>query len=44
VFTIRAEARTPGGGHFVREAVIELDGSPEQPYLVYTWRQGFGES
>jgi general secretion pathway protein K len=44
VFTIRADGRTPGGGHFVREAVVELDGSPEQPFLVYTWRQGFGES
>jgi general secretion pathway protein K len=44
VFTIRAEARTAGGGRFVREAVIELDGSPEQPYLVYAWRQGFGDS
>jgi general secretion pathway protein K len=44
VFTIRAEARTEGGGRFVREAVIELDGSPEQPYLVYAWRQGFGDS
>ncbi len=44
VFTIRAEARTDGGGRFVREAVIELDGSPQQPFLVYAWRQGFGES
>jgi general secretion pathway protein K len=40
VFTIRAEARTPGGSRFVREAVIELDGSPEQPFLVHAWRQG----
>lgn len=43
VFTIRADARTDGGGRFVREAVIELDGSPEQPFLVYAWRQGFGD-
>jgi general secretion pathway protein K len=40
VFTIRTEARTPGGGRFVREAVIELDGSPERPFLVHAWRQG----
>jgi general secretion pathway protein K len=40
VFTIRAEARTPGGGRFVREAVIELDGSPQRPFLVHAWRQG----
>jgi general secretion pathway protein K len=44
VFTIRAEGRTEGGGNFVREAVIELAGSPQQPFLVYTWRQGLGES
>jgi len=43
VFTIRADAQTQGGGRFVREAVIELDGSPDQPFLVYTWRQGFGD-
>jgi general secretion pathway protein K len=40
VFTIRAEAQTSGGGRFVREAVIELDGSPERPFLVHAWRQG----
>jgi general secretion pathway protein K len=40
VFTIRAVGRTPGGGMFVREALIELDGSPERPFLVYVWRQG----
>jgi general secretion pathway protein K len=43
VFTIRAEALTQGGGRFVREAVIELDGSPERPFLVHAWRQGTGE-
>jgi general secretion pathway protein K len=42
LFTIRAEAWTPGGGRFVREAVIELDGSPERPFLVHAWRQGIG--
>jgi hypothetical protein len=40
VFTIRAEARTQGGGRFVREAVVELDGSPQRPFLVHAWRQG----
>ena len=40
VFTIRAVGRTQGGGLFIREAVIELDGSPERPFLVYVWRQG----
>jgi general secretion pathway protein K len=43
VFTIRAEARTHGGGRFVREAVVELDGSPQRPFLVHAWRQGAGE-
>jgi general secretion pathway protein K len=39
VFTVRAEAWTSGGGRFVREAVIELDGSPQCPFLVHAWRQ-----
>jgi general secretion pathway protein K len=43
VFTVRAEAWTRGGGRFVREAVIELDGSPERPFLVHAWRQGTGD-
>ncbi len=43
VFTIRADGRTVGGGRFVREAVIELDGSPERPFLVHAWRQGLGD-
>jgi general secretion pathway protein K len=40
VFTIRALGRTQGGGLFLREAVIELQGGPERPFLVYVWRQG----
>ena len=40
VFTVRALARTPDGGTFLREAVIELGGSPDQPFLVHTWRRG----
>jgi general secretion pathway protein K len=46
VFAIRSVGQTAGGGIFVREALIELDGSPERPFLVYVWRQGLpaGES
>jgi general secretion pathway protein K len=40
VFTIRALGRTSGGGRFLRQAVIELDGSRGQPFLVYTWGRG----
>ncbi len=40
VFTVRATARTAGGGVFVREAVIELSPSEERPYLVHAWRRG----
>jgi hypothetical protein len=40
VFTIRALVLTQGGGLFLREAVIELQGSPERPFLVHVWRQG----
>jgi general secretion pathway protein K len=43
VFTIRAEASTPGGGRFVREAVVELDGSPERPFLVHAWGQALDD-
>ncbi|MEM7021853.1 MAG: hypothetical protein AAF637_04585 [Pseudomonadota bacterium] len=43
MFTIRAEGLTRGGGRFLREAVIELDGSPDQPFLIYAWRQGLGD-
>jgi general secretion pathway protein K len=42
VFTVRAEAWTRSGGRFVREAVIELDGSPERPFLVHAWRHETG--
>jgi len=38
VITIRSEGRTPGGGRFVREAVVELSGTP--PYRFLAWRQG----
>jgi general secretion pathway protein K len=40
MFEVRAEARTAGGGVFVREAVIELTLEPERPFLVRAWRRG----
>jgi general secretion pathway protein K len=40
VFTIRALARTDDDGTFLREAVVELDGGPDQPFLVLEWRRG----
>lgn len=40
MYTIRALGRTSGGGMFLRQAVIELSGSREQPFLVHTWRRG----
>jgi general secretion pathway protein K len=40
MFQIRAEARTAGGGVFVREAVIELTLQPDQPFQVHAWRRG----
>ena len=38
VVTIRSEAATPGGGRFLREAVVALSGTP--PYRFLAWRQG----
>ncbi len=40
MYTIRAEARTAGGGVFVREAVVELTGQADRPFLVHAWRRG----
>ena len=40
VFTIRALGRTSGGGHFLRQAVIELDPGRDQPFLIYAWSRG----
>jgi general secretion pathway protein K len=40
MYTVRAEARTRGGGLFVREAVIELTGDPKRPFRVHAWRRG----
>jgi general secretion pathway protein K len=40
VFTIRALGRTSDGGRFMRQAVIELGASADQPFLVYAWNRG----
>jgi general secretion pathway protein K len=40
VFTIVAEARSPEGGVFVREAVIELSADPARPFEVFDWYRG----
>jgi general secretion pathway protein K len=40
VFTIRALGRTSGGGRFLRQAVIELTASRDQPFVVYAWSRG----
>jgi len=37
--TIRADIRSPGGGRFIREALVSLaDGG--RPFLVREWRRG----
>ena len=40
MFRVLAEARTAGGGVFVREAVIELALQPERPFVVHAWHRG----
>jgi general secretion pathway protein K len=40
MFEIRAEARTEGGGVFVRDAVLELTAEPDRPFRVHAWRRG----
>jgi general secretion pathway protein K len=40
MYTVRAEAKTVGGGLFVRDAVIEVTGAPRRPFLVHAWRRG----
>ena len=37
---MRAEARTPGGGVFVREAIVRIVGQPEAPFRYLGWKQG----
>jgi len=38
-FTIKTEARTTGGGVFVRQAIVELTGDRDQPITVRQWEQ-----
>lgn len=38
-FTIKTEARTVGGGVFVRQAIVELTGDRDQPVTVRQWEQ-----
>jgi hypothetical protein len=40
VFTIRAQATTPGGALFVREATIHCSRDPELPFRILGWRTG----
>jgi general secretion pathway protein K len=40
VVTIRSEGRTPGGGLFVREAVVDMTGKADSPYVFLAWRKG----
>ena len=40
IVTVRAEARTPGGGVFVREAIVRIVGQPEAPFRYLGWKQG----
>jgi general secretion pathway protein K len=44
VFTITATAKTPGGGIFVRAAVVSLTGDPAQPFVFHEWRQVWATS
>lgn len=39
-FSVRAEARLPGGATFVREAVVTLSESRTTPYVVRRWTRG----
>jgi type II secretory pathway component PulK len=40
VFTIRAQAATPGGALFVREARVHCSRDPELPFRILGWRTG----
>jgi general secretion pathway protein K len=42
VVTIRSEGQTPGGGLFVREAVVDMTGKADNPYVFLAWRKGRG--
>ncbi len=38
-YTIRTEAKTVGGGVFVRQAIVELTGDRNQPIAIRQWEQ-----
>lgn len=40
VFKVVSTARSEHGGVFVRDAVIELSGSEDRPFMVLDWRRG----
>ncbi|MGI9419281.1 MAG: hypothetical protein ACR2RA_15745 [Geminicoccaceae bacterium] len=41
VFEIRALGQTAGGGRFLRESIVALDGGPsELPFSIFLWRRG----
>jgi hypothetical protein len=40
MFTIRVLGRTSGGGRFLRQAVIELGASLDEPFVVHAWTRG----
>jgi len=39
VVTVLADARTRGGGRFVREALLRRSGEPGNPFQILDWRQ-----
>jgi len=41
VVTVLADARTRGGGRFVREAVLRRSGEPGNPFQILDWRQSW---
>jgi len=40
IFMVRSTGESEHGGIFVREAVIELIGEQDRPFLVHDWRRG----
>ena len=37
VYTVRAEARSPGGAVAYRQAVVRTTSNPRKPYIVLAW-------
>jgi len=44
VVRVTSEARTRGGGHFIREAILRRSTIPTQPFNVLSWRRRWPES